>query len=58
MNPIVQYYLHQAGRGCGGTDIGPIYSVPNFVQRGHGIGSVLTGFGARLNHFFGAGPKV
>ena len=44
MNPIVQYYLHQAGRGYGGTDIGPIYSVQHFVQRGHGIGSVLTGF--------------
>jgi hypothetical protein len=44
MNPLVQYYLHQAGRGLSnGQDsgIGPIYAVPNFIQRGHGIGDTL-----------------
>ena len=58
MNPIVRYYLHQAGRGYGGKDIVPIYSVPHFAQWGHGIGSVLAGFGAGLNQFFGAEPKL
>ena len=41
MNPIERYYFNQAGRGYGDTDIGPVYSVPHFIQRGHGIGSVL-----------------
>ena len=41
-DPLVRNYLLQAGRGshCG---IDPIYSVPPFVQRGHGIGSILSG---------------
>jgi hypothetical protein len=42
MNPLVQYYLKQGGRG-GGGDIGPIYHITPFVQRGHGIGSFLSG---------------
>ena len=44
MIPIVRYYLHQAGRGYGGTNIGQIYSVTQFVRRGHVKGNVLTGF--------------
>jgi hypothetical protein len=43
MPPLVQYYLHQAGRGSGSNGIGPIYSTPPFLQRDHGIGSVLGG---------------
>jgi len=44
MTPLGQYYVHQAGGGRGGdSGIGPIYSVPPFVQRGHGIGSFLRG---------------
>ena len=39
---LVQYYLHQADRGSH-SGIGPIYSVPHFVERGHGIGSFLSG---------------
>ena len=58
MNPIVRYYLHQAGRGYRGTDIGPIYSVPLFVQRGHGIGSVLTGFWRWIKPIFWSGAKT
>jgi hypothetical protein len=42
MDPLVRYYLHQAGRGRGVNVIGPIYSNP-FLQRGHGIGSFLGG---------------
>jgi hypothetical protein len=40
MDPLVLYYRRQAGKGR--EDIGPIYS-PYLVQRGHGIGSVLSG---------------
>jgi len=46
MTPTVQYYIRQAGGGGGrGSDsgIGCIYSVPPFIQRGHGIGSFLRG---------------
>ena len=41
-DPLVQYYLHHAGRGSHGG-IGPIYSVTPFLQRGHGVGSFLSG---------------
>jgi hypothetical protein len=39
--PLVQYYLHQAGRGSS-NGIGPIYAVKHFIQRGYGIGSFLS----------------
>ena len=58
MNPVVRYYLHQAGRGYGGTEIVPIYSVPPFIQRGHRIGSVLTGFWRRINSIIWSGAKT
>ena len=38
MNPLKKYYINQAG-GVGGVE--PVYSVPTFIQRGHGIGDVL-----------------
>ena len=41
-DPLVQYYLHQASR-VSHSGIGPIYSVPPFVQRGHRIGSFISG---------------
>jgi hypothetical protein len=44
MNPPVQYYLYQGGRGLTNdqdSGFGPIYAVPNFVQRGHSIGDIL-----------------
>jgi len=44
MTPLGQYYILQAGGGRGSdSGIGPIYSVPPFIQRGHGIGSFLRG---------------
>jgi len=48
MTPLGQYYIRQAGGGGGGgrgsdSGIGPIYSIPPFIQRGHGIGSFLRG---------------
>ena len=43
MDPLVRYYVHQAGRGYAGNGIGPIYSNPPFLQRDHGIGSKMGG---------------
>ena len=43
MDPLVRYYLHQAGRCHADNGIGPIYKIPPFLQRGHGIGSILGG---------------
>jgi hypothetical protein len=40
MDPLVLYYRGEAGKGC--EDIGPIYN-PYLVQRGQGIGRVLSG---------------
>ena len=39
-DPLVQYYLHQAVREPN-NGVGPIYSVPPFVQRGNGGGSIF-----------------
>ena len=58
MISIVRYYLHQAGRGYGDTDIGPVYSVPHFVQRVEGIGSVLTGFCCWIKPILWSGAKT
>jgi hypothetical protein len=56
MNPLVQYYLRQGGRG-GGGDIGPIYHIPPFVQRGHGIGSFLSGLWRSIRPLLWSGAK-
>jgi hypothetical protein len=47
-----------ASGGYGGTGIGPVYSVPHFVQRGHGIGSVLTGFWRWIKPILWSGAKT
>ena len=42
MHPLETYYLNEAGYGLSPTPgIGPIYSVPLYLQRGHGIGNIL-----------------
>jgi hypothetical protein len=43
MNPLVRYYVNQAGLGGygHGSGIGSIYAVQPFVQRVHGIGNIL-----------------
>jgi len=41
MGSLVVYYRRQAGRGR--EDIEHIYITPSFMQRWHGLGSVLTG---------------
>jgi hypothetical protein len=56
MDSLVYYYRKQAGRGR--EDIVPIYSIPRFVQRGHGIGSVLAGLFRILRHVFWCGAKA
>ena len=58
MNTIERYYLHQEVRRYVYTDIGPVYYVPHFVQRGHGIGSVLTGFWRWIKPIVWSGAKT
>ena len=40
MDPLVRYYLHQAGRSTDNGK-GPVYAVPLFHQRLYEIGSYL-----------------
>jgi len=59
MNPLTRYYIHQAGGGGGSGDgIGPIYSVPPFVQRGHGLGSLLGGLFRSIRPLFFSGLRT
>jgi len=51
MNPLTRYYINQAGRG-GGGGVGPIYSLPPFFQRGHGLGDILGGLIRTIKPFF------
>jgi len=42
MHPLETYYLNQARRGLPSAPaMGPIYSAPIYLQRGHGIGNFL-----------------
>jgi len=42
MHPLGTYYLNEAVRGLFPTPvIGPIYSAPLYLQRGHGISNFL-----------------
>ena len=52
-DPLDQYYLHKTGRG-----LGPTYSVPPFVQRGHGIGSFLSGLFRLIRPVVWSGVKA
>jgi len=42
MDPLVHYYIHEAGRGKN-NGIGPVYATPLVLQRGYRIGSFLSG---------------
>jgi hypothetical protein len=58
MNPLVQYYLRQAGRGeRGDNGIGSIYGVPHFVQRGYGTGNLLSGLFRTVRPILWSGAK-
>ena len=41
MHPLTRNYIHQAGGGCSSGGVGPIYTLPFYVQRGHGFGDYL-----------------
>ena len=59
MNLLTRYYIQQAGIGGGsGGGVGPIYSVPPFVQRGHGLGSLLGGLFRKIRPFFFSGLRI
>jgi hypothetical protein len=57
MDLLVRCYLHQSGRGNGDNGMGPIYSTPPFLQRRHGIGSVLGGLFRFLKPMLWSGAK-
>jgi hypothetical protein len=56
MNPLLRYYLRQAGRGSDGV-VGPIYSVLPFVQRGNGFGNILGGMRLDVRPLLWSGAK-
>jgi len=59
MNPLTRYYIHQAGGGGdSGGGVGPIYLVPHFVQRGHGLGSLLGGVFRLIRPLFFSGLRT
>jgi len=63
MDPLVRYYLHQAGHGAAGSrgkhdDIGSIYAAPHFLQRGYGIGSFLAELWRMVRPVLWSGAKT
>jgi hypothetical protein len=59
MDPLVTYYVRQAGdSGHVDNGVGPIYISPPFVQRGHGIGSYLSGLFRAVRLIFWLGAKA
>jgi len=59
MTPLGQYYIRKAGVGGepGHSGIGPIYSVPPFVQRGHCMAVFSAGYGGPCDPYCGAVPS-
>ena len=55
-DPLVQYYLLQAGRGSH-NGVSPMYSVSPFVQRGHGLGSFFSGLFRLIRPVLWSGVK-
>jgi hypothetical protein len=55
MDPLFQYYKRQAGHGR--EDIGSIYTIPYYAQRGHGVGNILTGLFRILKPLLWSGAK-
>jgi len=58
MDPLVRYYLHQAGHGGRHDGIGPIYAATPFLQRGYGIGSFLAGLWRMVRPVLWSGAKT
>jgi hypothetical protein len=57
-HPLAVYYLRQAGRDRGNNDISHVFSITPFVQRGHGIGSFLSGLFRIVRPFILSGAKT
>ena len=57
MDPLVRYYLRQAGRGHT-NGIGPIYEAPPVLQRGYGIGSFMAGLWRTVRPILWSGAKT
>jgi hypothetical protein len=58
MNPLTRYYINQAGGGGGDGGVGPIYAVPPFVQRGHGLVSFFGGLFRTLRPYVISASKA
>ena len=63
MRRLEVYYLRQAGGGGGSynynnTGIGPIYSTPPHLQRGHGIGNVFGSLFRWIKPILWSGAKA
>ena len=56
-DPLLLYYLHQADRGSH-SGLGPIYSVPPYLQRGHEFGSFLSGLFRLVRAVLWSGVKA
>ena len=57
MHPLTKYYIHQAGGGGSSGGIGPIYSLPPYIQRGHGIGDYLGPLFRTIKPLFFSGAR-
>jgi hypothetical protein len=55
MHSLIRYYKCQAGHGH--EDIGSIYTIPYYVQRGHGLGNVLAGLFRTFRPIIWSGAK-
>jgi len=51
VDPLVRYYLHQAG-------IGPVYATPLALQRGYVFASFLSVVWRVIRHIFWSGAKA
>jgi len=58
MHPLEVYYLNQAGRGLTTPGIGPVHSVPLYLQRGHGIGNFSISLFVRVRHHLWSGTRA
>ena len=58
MHPLTRYYIHHAGGGGGSSGGGgPIYSLPPYFQRGHGIGDYFGPLFRAIKALFFSGAR-
>ena len=57
MDPLVKYYVRQAGGGEGDNGVGLIYISPRFVQHGHVISSFCVDYFGQLVPYSGQVQK-